>query len=660
PSSPSQPHVELQPAPLSAAALPSSPSASFAQQQQQQNAPDQQLTHPRNGSITLLLSPNDPLQFIVQNPNAATRKRSGSLVEQSMSSPTPDHPDFTSPGGRRRSSFAESINQGLSTLANVDRGRISSPSSRLSSTFTQSSTASSSHFNRHRKRFSNLFSPLSYYANSSRSPSPANRSGRLRSSNSIDHAESDRESNPDASNPISPQIDLPSSSEDESDSNNSNSDRSNDLEPEFSDTEAQTILANTNANASSITPIDFLQKSNQPIPFMDQAPNITSPPPLPISFAPTDPRSLSSSVIPLTQKSSITSRNGSVRRRTSTLGSRQDLKLTVSRPIYQKNRCTITIEHGDWLEVAKKAERTRFYLVACDLSDESKYAIEWTIGTVLRQGDECLVIMIIETDSKFDPEEGSGTAADRTAKIRNQKDRQEKAALLVREVTALLERTGLHTKVTCQAIHGKNPKHMLIDCIDFLEPNLVIVGRRGITSSKGSLMGSVSHYLVQKSSVPVMVARRRLRTLPKVYKKKSGLVPTAHQQRKLNEAAIEKSMSGLTEPPLDHKRLSVVSEETDVNKLNLQSLHMAPEKPELERQTSAGDSVDDEMDDLNEQAREDKEDPNLPKLHDQTLGERKDDEHLGELQESRSEAPLDGQQDPVLTSQPVSNLEPVV
>jgi nucleotide-binding universal stress UspA family protein len=70
-------------------------------------------------------------------------------------------------------------------------------------------------------------------------------------------------------------------------------------------------------------------------------------------------------------------------------------------------------------------------------------------------------------------------------------------------VTALLERTGLHAKVTCQAIHGKNAKHMLVDCIDYLEPNLVIVGRRGETSSKGSLMGSVSHYLVQKSSVPV-------------------------------------------------------------------------------------------------------------------------------------------------------------
>jgi hypothetical protein len=221
-----------------------------------------------------------------------------------------------------------------------------------------------------------------------------------------------------------------------------------------------------------------LQKSNQPIPFIDQAPNITSPPPLPISFAPTDPRSLSKAVIAPNRKTSTSSRAGSIRRRTS-LGPRQDLKLKVSRPIYQKNRCTITIEHGDWLEVAKKAERTRFYLVACDLSDESKYAIEWTIGTVLRQGDEVgcfprhiyksiltfqLSLSIVPCDYDYrnrfemyvshifsrscppqinhhvffsqtpvDPEEGSGSAADRTAKIRNQKDRQEKATLLVRE-----------------------------------------------------------------------------------------------------------------------------------------------------------------------------------------------------------------------------------
>ncbi|MBW0559435.1 hypothetical protein O181_099150, partial [Austropuccinia psidii MF-1] len=127
----------------------------------------------------------------------------------------------------------------------------------------------------------------------------------------------------------------------------------------------------------------------------------------------------------------------------------------------------------------------------------------------------CFIIMIIETDSKFDLNFGEGSAAEKTAKIRNQKDRQEKATLLVKEATALLERTGLNVKVACQVIHARNTKHIMVDCIDFLEPNLVVVGSRGLTSSKGNLMGSVSHYLVQKSSVPVMVAWRRLRTLPK-------------------------------------------------------------------------------------------------------------------------------------------------
>ncbi|OAV93535.1 hypothetical protein, variant [Puccinia triticina 1-1 BBBD Race 1] len=670
PSSPSQPQLELPEPPSSAAALSSLPSASFAHHQQHSPPPPppppsrELAIQPRNGAITLLLSPDDPLQFIVQTAakGPPPRKRSGSLIEHSLSSPPADHPDHPASASRRRSSFAESASQAL-TLA--DRGRIASPHriSTLTQSSTNSNSTSASNFTRHRKRLSNLFSPLAYYSSHSRSPSPAARSARpSRSSTSLD-PESDRESNPDSA-----QIDLPSSSEDESESNQSNSDQSSDLDPELSDPEAQTILANTNANASSITPIDYLQKSNQPIPFIDQAPNITSPPPLPISFAPTDPRSLLKHPPAMARKTSISSRpGGSIRRRSSLGPPRQDLKLTVSRPIYQKNRCTITIEHGDWLEAAKKAERTRFYLVACDLSDESKYAIEWTIGTVLRQGDECLVIMVIETDSKFDPEDGPGTAADRTAKIRNQKDRQEKATLLVREVTALLERTGLHAKVTCQAIHGKNPRHMLVDCIDFLEPNLVIVGRRGVTSSKGSLMGSVSHYLVQKSSVPVMVARRRLRTLPKVYKKKSGVVPTAHQQRKLNEAAIENALppstsaaSSFAQLPSspDSKRLSVVSEETE--KLNLLGLrHASPEPSELVEDGEEGEE--------DQATQEDHQEPGRAQEPRDGQSDSDGKEERPDLADQDVSVPMPRQTDegarpadPVVTPHPVSIVEPVI
>jgi hypothetical protein len=53
------------------------------------------------------------------------------------------------------------------------------------------------------------------------------------------------------------------------------------------------------------------------------------------------------------------------------------------------------------------------------------------------------------------------------------------------------------------------------DIVDYVEPTMLIVGSRGLGQIKGILLGSTSHYLIQKCSVPVMVARRRLRKPPK-------------------------------------------------------------------------------------------------------------------------------------------------
>lgn len=46
---------------------------------------------------------------------------------------------------------------------------------------------------------------------------------------------------------------------------------------------------------------------------------------------------------------------------------------------------------------------------------------------------------------------------------------------------------------------------MLIDLIDYFAPTLVIIGSRGLSRLKGIILGSTSHYLIQKSSAPVMV-----------------------------------------------------------------------------------------------------------------------------------------------------------
>jgi hypothetical protein len=68
------------------------------------------------------------------------------------------------------------------------------------------------------------------------------------------------------------------------------------------------------------------------------------------------------------------------------------LPLQQGRPVFQRDRCTITITQGDPERAIKGSKRRpRRYVIASDLSDESRYAVEWGIGTVLRDGDEMCV-----------------------------------------------------------------------------------------------------------------------------------------------------------------------------------------------------------------------------------------------------------------------------
>lgn len=110
-----------------------------------------------------------------------------------------------------------------------------------------------------------------------------------------------------------------------------------------------------------------------------------------------------------------------LRRKPTKSGKLEPLELHSGRPVYEKNRCTVVLTHGKPDEVSEGRRRRR-YLVASDLSEESLYAIEvslpwslclvrqglvanslssqWAIGTVLREGDELLLLSVMETDTK--------------------------------------------------------------------------------------------------------------------------------------------------------------------------------------------------------------------------------------------------------------------
>ncbi|KAL2437183.1 hypothetical protein ABEF95_016714 [Exophiala dermatitidis] len=222
------------------------------------------------------------------------------------------------------------------------------------------------------------------------------------------------------------------------------------------------------------------------------------------------------------------------------------------------------ILRGNWAKFdmeGKAGERNnRLYLVCSDLSTESLYAMEWVVGTMLRDGDTMLAIYAIEDENagkvnEGDKEalqaegakagkdasdimnsltrqttQGGGTSVgsnnkylpatelqsltgsvDARSVSKKEMERLRAVDKITDNFLKLVRKTSLQVRCMVEVIHCKSPKHLILGAIDELEPTLCVVGTRGRSSLKGVLLGSFSNYLVTKSSVPVMVARKRLK-----------------------------------------------------------------------------------------------------------------------------------------------------
>ncbi|KLU88340.1 hypothetical protein MAPG_07327 [Magnaporthiopsis poae ATCC 64411] len=269
----------------------------------------------------------------------------------------------------------------------------------------------------------------------------------------------------------------------------------------------------------------------------------------------------------------------------------QKLTLTMTPVIDspESHRAIRIIYRGDYAKVAQDAEgehrRLKKYLVASDLSEESTHAMEWTIGTVLRDGDTLLALYCVDEEMGIgggdnsqvpdDPKamkeqasaihavtnfkssmvlggvgggssllplrgsplvrsldiggSGNGTGESSASpapstkdKSKAEEERERAIGDITERVTRLLRKTRLQVRVIVEVLHCKNPKHLITEVIDLVSPTLVILGSRGRSALKGVILGSFSNYLVTKSSVPVMVARKRLR---KQSKYKRTVVP---------------------------------------------------------------------------------------------------------------------------------------
>ena len=121
------------------------------------------------------------------------------------------------------------------------------------------------------------------------------------------------------------------------------------------------------------------------------------------------------------------------------------------------DRTCMTIIRGEFLEMEKQGvfKRQRKYLVCSDLSPQATYAMEWAIGTVLREGDILWVAQALGKDDEPCDE----------------KDREANCRALAEETKGLLKRTRLQVKIIIEIVAAKVPKHMIIEMVSLSQSN---------------------------------------------------------------------------------------------------------------------------------------------------------------------------------------------
>ncbi|KAI9253176.1 hypothetical protein BY458DRAFT_522290 [Sporodiniella umbellata] len=154
---------------------------------------------------------------------------------------------------------------------------------------------------------------------------------------------------------------------------------------------------------------------------------------------------------------------------------------------------------GQLADHLKPRRKQRSYLVACDFSEESYNAIEWTMGTMMRDGDHLYVVTAVNREDN--PE------AVKQAGLSLSKELSRASETVTEEAKRALNQMLLFdVSLTTYAICGR-VKDVLSKLISELPLTMVVCGSKGRGSMKGLFMGSISTYLVHKSPVPVTVIK---------------------------------------------------------------------------------------------------------------------------------------------------------
>ncbi|KAK6455297.1 uncharacterized protein RJT20DRAFT_110106 [Scheffersomyces xylosifermentans] len=198
-----------------------------------------------------------------------------------------------------------------------------------------------------------------------------------------------------------------------------------------------------------------------------------------------------------------------------------------------QSRVIQTITRGNFFQLINPKVKPKMFLVCMDFSPESIFALEWCLGTVLVDGSVLFIVYVIEENDSNHNLKGNTNNENNREQYRMNMLNKAKS-----QVLNLLKLTKLQIHIVIEIIHHPIPRHLILEFIDNLQPTLVVVGSKGQSAIKGVLLGSLSNYLVTKSSVPVMVVREKLKKINR-FKSGSSVFTNNIKPLTLSEARID-------------------------------------------------------------------------------------------------------------------------
>ncbi|KAL5708926.1 hypothetical protein ACHQM5_019669 [Ranunculus cassubicifolius] len=152
-------------------------------------------------------------------------------------------------------------------------------------------------------------------------------------------------------------------------------------------------------------------------------------------------------------------------------------------------------------------------MVGLDESDESLYALKWTIENLFNyvqnevESEEIGVVTLVNVVQPFQHmvfPAGPAVYATTTVIDSVRKAQQQNSAMLLDRALEICK--GKNIKAESVILEG-DPKDMICQAAEQIQPDMVVVGSRGLSKLKRAFLGSVSDYCAHHVKCPILIVK---------------------------------------------------------------------------------------------------------------------------------------------------------